>query len=552
MSHIIQAKSYYGAIDSKNLLIQGEAIETQYQTYLVDESRLVGSADAIVFPKGEAELSAILASCYASEVQVTLSGARTGITGGAVPNGGTLISLEKMNQILGLRRDEALGEWLVRCQPGVVLEDLQAAVIHGDFGAMEHWDDASRKALENFREAGAFIYPPDPTETTATIGGTVACNASGARSFHYGPTRCYVHSLRAVLADGSIVALSRGQTCTASNGSFVLEGPDGRKRQGRIPSYTMPSVKNAAGYFAKPHMDLMDLFIGSEGTLAVISEVELRLVSAPGEILGVMAFFPSEPDALGFVRACRGETVEEGEAPLSVRPLALEYFDSNSLNLLRRHKAEAGPSSEIPELSTDAHYAVYVEWPTTEDDFEETAIQVIELLERYGSSEDTAWTATDDREVERLKTFRHTLPEAVNQLIGQRQAQWPKLTKLGTDMAVPDSALETMLQTYHSKLNDAELEYVIFGHIGNNHLHANILPRDMTEYEQGKALYLEFAQRAVELGGTVSAEHGIGKLKRDLLLVLYGEEGVEEMRAVKKVFDPQEILNRGNVFVPSS
>jgi D-lactate dehydrogenase (cytochrome) len=299
-------------------------------------------------------------------------------------------------------------------------------------------------------------------------------------------------------------------------------------------------------------MDLIDLFIGSEGTLGVISEVEVRLVPAPEEILGVVAFFPSEPDAIRFVRACRGESSENGEAALPALPLALEYFDVNSLNLLRHQKAEGGPSTEIPELPTEAHSAVYVEYPTSIDDFEETALLVIELLERHGSSEETAWTATDERETERLKAFRHALPEAVNQLIGQRQAQWPKLTKLGTDMAVPDSALETMLEIYRSELGEAGLEYVVFGHIGNNHLHVNILPRDMNEYQQGKTLYLKFARRAVELGGTVSAEHGIGKLKRDFLLLLYGEEGIEQMRAVKRVFDPQGILNPGNVFIPST
>jgi D-lactate dehydrogenase (cytochrome) len=147
-----------------------------------------------------------------------------------------------------------------------------------------------------------------------------------------------------------------------------------------------------------------------------------------------------------------------------------------------------------------------------------------------------------------LKTFRHAVPESVNMLIGERKKAIPELIKLGTDMSVPDDQLENVMAMYHEGLARAGLEYVIFGHIGNNHVHVNILPRSMEEYEQGKALYLDWAKQVVAMGGSVSAEHGIGKNKTEFLKVMYGEEGIQQMRSMKALFDPHSLLNPGNLF----
>ena len=155
--------------------------------------------------------------------------------------------------------------------------------------------------------------------------------------------------------------------------------------------------------------------------------------------------------------------------------------------------------------------------------------------------------ATEPREHERLRLFRHAVPEAVNLRIARIQRDCPDITKLGTDMAVPDEHLDGMLALYRKRLEAEGLEYVIFGHIADNHLHVNILPHTEDEYARGKEIYKGFAQEAVARGGTVSAEHGIGKLKTFLLPLLYGEEGVEEMRRVKRLFDPGGRLNPGTL-----
>jgi len=170
------------------------------------------------------------------------------------------------------------------------------------------------------------------------------------------------------------------------------------------------------------------------------------------------------------------------------------------------------------------------------------------LLDACGSRAADTWIAADAPSLEKLKAFRHAVPERVNAIIADRKRLYPELTKLGTDLSVPDGKLKAVMQLYRDDLQAAGLEHVIFGHIGNNHVHVNILPRDMNDYAAGKALYRKWAQQVVAWGGSVSAEHGIGRLKKDLLAVMYGADGIAAMRRLKAVFDPANRLNPGRLF----
>lgn len=514
--------------------------------YMLDESRLQGKAERIFFPRSELELLTVLRAAAQAGAKLTLSGGRTGIVGGAVPQGGWLVSLDKMDRILGLRHDLARQRYLLRCQPGVSLETLALALEQQSFAAAD-WPLEDQRALTEFRRSGAWIFPPDPTERAATLGGMVACNASGARTLFYGATRNHIARLRIMLADGSLLDLRRGLYRAGAQGAFQLALPEGTVRSGQIPQYAMPQVKNAAGYFAQPGMDLLDLFIGSEGTLGIFTEIEIELMPAPQLCLGVVGFFDDESAALDFIQNARSQGRPGIKASLPSSPLALEYFDTHALDLLREQKAKIGSSAPIPDLPLNV-VAVYIELATSEAALQEAAEALLMLLEACGGDADKAWTATTPEEIEQLKLFRHALPEAVNQRIAARALAYPGLVKLGTDLAVPDAALQKMLAAYHRQLTAGQFEYVLFGHIGNNHIHVNILPRDLDEYQRGKALYLELAKCALSWGGTVSAEHGIGKLKKPMLLLMYGEAGVEAMRAVKAVFDPAGRLNPGNMF----
>jgi len=518
-----------------------------HEDFLRDESRRVGKADSISFPASEQEVVEIVKEMRAKGIPVTVQGARTGLTAGAVPDGGHVLNLSRMNRIMGMRRDTLTGSFVVTVQPGVLLTQLRELLSNKDFD-ISGWSADSTACFKEFKNSGSWFFSPDPTEASASLGGMVACNASGARSFHYGPARKYVEGINVVITDGTFFKLKRG-IYRAKGRSFSIQLNPGRIFEGMLPVYHMPPVKNASGFYAADDMDLIDLFIGSEGTLGIITEIELRLLKEPEARWGMTVFLPSQEGALRFVRKIRGEDMESLDVEVRNRPAAIEYFNSRALKLLRRQKKTNPAFADIPEMSDEFHTAVYIEYEgDSEDAVCDAIMEASEVLAACGGSEDSTWVASNEKEMERLHFFRHAVPESVNLTIDERRRDNPELTKLGTDMAVPDEYLEAVISMYDRKLEEHSLDSVMFGHIGNNHIHVNILPNSMEEYEKGKQLYLEWAREVIKMGGTISAEHGVGKLKTALLREMYGEEGVEQMRAVKRLFDPENMLNRGNMF----
>jgi len=477
---------------------QTQPFSIEFEEYLRDESRRTGSAEQILFASNEEGISDALQA----SLPLTIQGARTGIAAGAVPNGGLILNLSRMNHVGGVE------DGRMTVQPGALLSEIR----------------------ETAKEAGLF-FPPDPTETSASIGGMLACNASGAMSYHYGPTRQWVNALRVMLPDGDILRIERGQKAAGLEFSLTTEG--GREISGTLPELSMPDVKSAAGYYIKPDMDLLDLFIGMEGTLGVITEAELLLRPVPPVRQALCAFFPDEESALRFVRFLRDD----------LNPVAIELFGHRALNLLRESEMD------LPAFPEHAHTAIYFEFHgDSEGDVDQSVMSAAEKMVELGADDDDCWMADSPREIEIQKAFRHATPEAVNLLIDRRKKACPDLTKLGTDMSVPDDCLEKVMQMYRTDLAAAGLEYVIFGHVGNNHVHVNSLPRSMDELAQGKELYLNWAEQVVAMGGSVSAEHGIGKIKVNLLETMFGREGIAAMRDVKKMFDPEGMINPGNLF----
>ncbi|MEI7435356.1 MAG: FAD-binding oxidoreductase [bacterium] len=512
-------------------------VAAEFSDYLRDESRRAGSAGAIAFPHDEDETAACLMEA-AVGCGVTVQGARTGITGGAVPDGGLILNLSRMQGILDVQLGASAGEYRLTVQPGLPLKALREALARRLPDGVARPGAGTAAALRALQSGPPVWFPPDPTETSASLGGMLACNASGACSYAYGPTRRYVEALRVVLADGRRLALRRGIE-RAVGRSFALLTGDGQLCAGQLPDYRMPGVKNASGYFVADDMDLVDLLIGSEGTLGIITEIELRLLPHPAAMWGLQTFLPSEAAALKFVERLRAGMT---------RPVAIEFFDQAALDMLRQRKASTPAFKDIPEPPA-AGAAVYLEFHgDNEDEVSARVADAAGVLVRSGGREEEAWLASTPAELERLKSFRHAVPEAVNLTIDERRRATPGLTKLGTDMAVPDARIEEVVALYRAGLAKSGLESVVFGHIGNNHLHVNILPRSMAEYETGKALYLEWARNVIGWGGTVSAEHGIGKAKIALLRAMYGDTAITQMRAVKSVFDPAGRLNRGNLF----
>lgn len=489
--------------------------------FLRDESRMEGKAGYAAFPISTDEVSALMAWAKERSLPVTVSGGRTGIAGGAVPDGGLLLSLTRLQKIGAVQQDSD-GRPYVFSGAGVLLSELQNHLIT--------------------KKSGLF-FPPDPTETSATIGGMIACNASGAHTYSYGPTRKYVKSITAVLPDGDIVRLQRGQAVAGPDGSFVLKKADGAELRGKVPLYPQPETKNAAGYFSGSGMDLVDLFIGSEGTLGVVAEAELYLLPNPEIQFNAMFFLSSEAAAIELTESLRRLS--------SIEVTAIEYFDPLSLELLRGRRQSMKAASMVPPGMPQgkAVAGLFVDVTSKKADVSAAA----EALREAGASLSkgravAVWAAFDKDERERLRKFRHALPETVNSLIAERRKSHPQITKLGTDMAVPDRFLSEIMSVYRRELDANRLDYVIFGHIGNNHLHVNILPRNPDEYALGKRLYAGFAKDVLSMKGSVSAEHGVGKLKRNFLQLMLGDEGLDQMRRVKAVFDPEMRLGPGTLF----
>jgi len=491
-------------------------VEQDFPDYLCDESRRSGWAQSISFPASARDIQDHLAYALSKKEPVTVQGARTGITAGAVPEGGHVVSLSRMKQVVSIRKEETV----VVVQPGLSLSELRTAV--------------------RDETGGKWFFPPDPTETSASVGGMIACNASGARSFFYGPFRRYVTALRVMLVDGSTLLLRRG-VGRSNKRSFEISTDSGHAVSGVLPSYRLPAVKNASGYYVQDEMDLLDLFIGSEGTLGIVYEAELRLLPNPSVQFGLLAFPPTEHSALGLVKEVREQArTRPGQDGL----VAIEFFDQAALYLVR-----AEPAGAELGLPNSTGPAVYFEYHGDGEGFmEDRLTRLSETLEKSGADPNSAWLAGSEKEMERLRAFRHAVPEAVNRTVGERKKTAKGITKLGTDLAVPDRHLEDIMAVYREGLERLGLKHVIFGHIGDNHVHVNIIPRNTNEYEEGRKLYQEWARTAVQMGGTVSAEHGVGKLKREMLEEMYGPKAIEEMRQLKRCFDPLGLLNRGNLF----
>ncbi|MCX6225322.1 MAG: FAD-binding oxidoreductase, partial [Bacteroidia bacterium] len=354
-------------------------------------------------PESEEEIIELVKKFNNDKIRITISGNGTGLTGARVPEGGVVLSTEKMNEIIELNADEKY----LRVQPGMILQDLQ-----------------------NYVEEKKLFYPPDPTERNCFIGATVATNSSGARSFKYGPTRDYVMGMRVVLPSGDTVSLERGKIF-ASGYALSFTTDQGTKYEFMIPQFEMPDTKNVSGYYCKANMDLMDLFIGSEGTLGIITELKLKLLPLNEKILSCVVFFERGEDAFSFIDEARAATRagSSGEASnLSAR--GLEFIDKLALNFLR---------PDYPAIPEDTCCVWFEQELTTNDD--EITEAWLNLMSKHNVNAETSWLAVNKKDREKLKDFRHAISWKVNDCVARRG-----LRKVGTDVAVSVEAFPTFYQ----------------------------------------------------------------------------------------------------------
>ena len=479
-----------------------------------------GHADGVARPDSEAAVAALLTS----HNPILIAGAQSSLTGGATPHGGLVMSMQRFSGI------ERAGADHVRVGAGVPLLTLQ----------------------EELDKHGAW-FPPVPTFMGAFAGGVVATNAAGAATFRYGTTRAWVDGLTCVLTCGCVLEIRRGDT--AADPDFEIACAHGTRRV-RPGSYRMPDVpKVSAGYFSAPGMDLIDLFIGSEGTLAVITDVTLRVLPVkPRQALALLTM-SDEREALRLTADLRQ----------LANVAAIEHLDRRCIQIVREDGEDVKNGIAIPPDAVIL-LIVQLEVPHGTDDaaaldqvasaLDDTApdtdiVRFTRLLDRYGALERTELAMPgNERRAKQILAVREAAPVGVNRRVGDAKRYDARISKTAADMIVPFERFAEMMEIYRAGFGDRGLDFAIWGHISDGNVHPNVLPRSYADVEAGKAAILEFGREVARLGGCPLAEHGVGRhpVKQALLAQLYGPEGIESMRAIKRAMDPDWKLAPGVLF----
>ena len=418
--------------------------------------------EVVVKPETAEEVSKILTLANRERIPVTPRGGGTGLCGGAVPiYGGIVLSLEKMNRILELDEENLM----LTVEPGVLIMDIH-----------------------KFVEERGFMYPPDPGQKSGTIGGNINTNAGGMRGVKYGVTRDFVQGLEVVLPTGEIIHLG-----------------------GKI-------VKNSTGY------SLLDLIIGSEGTLGVVTKAILRLVPLPK--INVTLYAPYE-DLQNASRTV-SEIIKE-----KIVPPAIEFIDRSSILVAERYLGRPMPRDDAP-----AYVLIRIEGDDKEEvdaDYE----AVGEICIKNGAL---------DVLVAETKDSQEKVWEGRSCIIDAAKAE--SFVEV-LDCVVPRNKIPELIKGLNDLVEKYGVECQNFGHAGDGNVHTNILKRDMSDEEWREKIpkFIEEVYRlSISLGGTISGEHGVGIIRKRFLPLAMEKKQIELMKGIKRVFDPNNILNPGKIF----
>ena len=445
-----------------------KSVRAAYET---DASGLHLLPDLVARPESIDDVRELVRKGASDRIPITCAGAQTSTTGASITDKGMLLSLRSLDRISA--PDEKAQT--ITVEPGALVGEIK-----------------------RIAAAAGLLFAPDPTsEEESTIGGAIACNASGARTFKYGATRRHVRALKVVMASGQLMEFRRSD----------LE-------------------KNTVGY-AFAH-DPIDWFIGSEGTLGIIVEAELSLLPLPHQVVGLAVPFKTEEEALNFVIATRES--------LTLSARCIEYFDERAVEIARG--ASAGT------IPPDAATMVYVEEEIS-DDLDSALGRWIELIEVIAADFEPLVFDGEAR-LREARKIRHSIPTTMNERGTTYRGSGGR--KVSTDWAVPYRKLPEAIRCARSLVKQLGIEEpVIYGHAGNGHPHQNFIARDARELATIEGAVEETLKRVLTLGGTVAAEHGIGKIKRKWLPLQMNALQISMMTAVKSDLDPLGILAPGNI-----
>ena len=455
------------------------------KSFCTDASNYPGFAEALVRPTSLDDVVEIVKEANSKKIPITTIGNRSSLTGSAASNGGWILDTSQMTKIIEINHKEKFA----LAEPGMMLSDFKKTIL----------------------EEGLF-YAPDPTsEKECFFGGSIATNASGSRTFKYGSTRKYVRALEVVLANGEVLNIRR------------------------------PEIeKNTFGYL--PFQNMVDIFVGSEGTLGVITKTEVDLMDKPENFFGGLIFFRSLKELLDCVvnvRRCWSRPTPTGTSTIS--PRAVELFDHHGLDIIR-------PDSpfKIPE---DAKAAIFFEQEYSSDgtSFENYLNNWVSFLETNKAMVDDTVIAKQVKEQDELRRLRHKVPST----LFEEGAHHIKNGggKISTDWSVPINKIHEIIDYAQVLAVEAKIkEPVIYGHIGNGHPHYNFIARNPDEKNQILEVVHKTCQKAVSFGGTIAAEHGIGKIKKDFVRYYYPKSIINAMKSLKHALDPHGIMAPGNMF----
>ena len=515
---------------------QGAAptLDTDATTFLEDAAHYPGgTAAGVIRPRSIDEVSASLRKGG----RILVVGAQSSLTGGATPFGDVVLSTDRLNAI-------AIDGDRVRAGAGVPLQ-----VVQDDLAKTGRW------------------LPPVPTYLGAFAGGAVATCAAGAATFKYGTVREWVDGLTIVLAGGDVLTVSRGECMAAADGIFEIETATGVRRV-QVPDIRMPDVpKRSAGYYCAPAMDLIDLFIGSEGTLGVIVEATLRTAPLPAGLCRACVPVPSEELAIAIVGELRAAAIETWRTrdPRGIDISAIEHIDARSIAVIREDGIDRKLDIALPsgsavallidlELSPEA--ATMNLWSQLESIRESNTadsplVRFCRLLDRRGVLDAAEIALPDDRaRAAAFAELREAVPAGVNRRVAQAKHSDDAISKTAADMIVPFDRFGDMMRECRRLFAERNLDLAVWGHISDGNVHPNVIPRHAGDVSKGREAILELGAAVIAMGGCPLAEHGVGRnpVKQQLLRHLYGSAGIDAMRAVKLSLDPNGSLASGVIF----